>query len=327
MKLLAIRDLFRDYLKLEPQDSQQYLLIITSPTLLKLAFGIMVDAKVLRERKYYVMFFGTVQALSMVVVATCHERLTTMQTCAVLMANFFGQNFNDVVAESYLIQQARVDPQNGQLDLQSMRTMFTGVGIFVGSLSAAFATQYLTPYHIFSFTAVLALAITYSGFIANEELETNEFATMRDPLELELLDQSQDGEISFLQVMRLRWNRVLKNLEEPIVRRVFLYMLLVGFTPSFDSFQYFFVLDILQISKFLVAIAPIIAGAALIIAPPLFNRFLSANSYPSTFWMTQNISVISCIINMILAARLNAPLGEWSDLYFYFLGGSVADSI
>ena len=43
--------------------------------------------------------------------------------------------------------------------------------------------------------------------------------------------------------------------------------------------------------------------------------------------MTQNISVMSCIINMVLAARLNAPLGAWSDLYLYFLGGSVADSI
>lgn len=75
------------------------------------------------------------------------------------------------------------------------------------------------------------------------------------------------------------------------------------------------------------AIAPLIAGAALVVAPPLFNRFLSATSYPSTFWMTQNISVMSCIINMVLAARLNAPLGAWSDLYLYFLGGSVADSI
>lgn len=127
--------------------------------------------------------------------------------------------------------------------------------------------------------------------------------------------------------MRLRYNRVLKNLEEPIVRRVFLYLILVGFTPAFATFQYFFVLDTLHISKFTVAMAPIIGGAALIIAPPIFNRFLSANSYPSTFWMVQNIAVMSCIINMVLAARLNAPLGEWSDLYLYFLGGSVADSI
>lgn len=65
--------------------------------------------------------------------------------------------------------------------------------MFFGSLFAAFATQYFTPYHVFSFTAIIALVITYSGFIANEELETNEFATMRDPLELELLDRSQDG--------------------------------------------------------------------------------------------------------------------------------------
>lgn len=111
MKLLAIRDLFRDYMKLEPQDSQQYLLIITSPTLFKLAFGIMVDAKILANRKYYIMFFGAVQAVSMMIVATC--RLSLMQTCMVLMANFLGQNFNDVVAESYLIQQSRIDPRNG----------------------------------------------------------------------------------------------------------------------------------------------------------------------------------------------------------------------
>ena len=37
--------------------------------------------------------------------------------------------------------------------------------------------------------------------------------------------------------------------------------------------------------------------------------------------------MISCVVNLVLAARLNAPLGEWSDVYLYFLGGSVADSI
>ena len=78
----------------------------------------------------------------------------------------------------------------------------------------------------------------------------------------------------------------MKNLEEPIVRRVFLYLILHGFTPSFETFHYFWVLNCLKLSKFTVAIAPIIAGAALVIAPSIFNKYLSVKSYPTTFWMT-----------------------------------------
>ena len=122
--------------------------------------------------------------------------------------------------------------------------------------------------------------------MANDELETNEYATMRDPAELEELDNSQGGELTFYALMKLRYNRVMKNLEEPIVRRVFLYLILHGFTPSFETFHYFWVLNCLQLSKFIVAIAPILAGASLVIAPGIFNKFLSVKSYPTTFWMT-----------------------------------------
>ena len=104
MKLLAIRDMFRDYMKLEPQDAQQYQLIVTSPMLFKLIFGIIIDARLIYHRKIYIIFFGAVQALSMMTVAVGHNHLTTFQTCLFLMANFFGTNFNDVVAESLLIQ-------------------------------------------------------------------------------------------------------------------------------------------------------------------------------------------------------------------------------
>ena len=68
--------------------------------------------------------------------------------------------------------------------------MFTGIGLLLGSLFAAFATQFFTPYHVFFLSSLLSCLVTYSGLMANDELETNEYATMRDPLELEELDNS-----------------------------------------------------------------------------------------------------------------------------------------
>ena len=80
----------------------------------------------------------------------------------------------------------------------------------------------------------------------------NMLQCVRDPAEAELeeLDNSQGGELTFYALMKLRYNRVMKNLEEPIVRRVFLYLILHGFTPSFETFHYFWVLNCLHLSKF-----------------------------------------------------------------------------
>jgi hypothetical protein len=70
MKLLAINDLFKVYYKLEPSVSQTTLAFIGSPSSFKFLTGILIDAKFVSKRKYYLIFFSALQALMMLISAS-----------------------------------------------------------------------------------------------------------------------------------------------------------------------------------------------------------------------------------------------------------------
>lgn len=93
----------------------------------------------------------------------------------------------DTVIESFIVQQGRIDPENGQQDLQAYRLIFFGLGIMIGGTTSAFAEEYYTPYHVFFIMAIVNLIISGISLILSDDLETNAFATMIDPAEEEYI--------------------------------------------------------------------------------------------------------------------------------------------
>ena len=92
----------------------------------------------------------------------------------------FTNVFMDTVVESYIIQQARRDPENGQENLQTFRILFFGIGTIFGSVITAIATQYYTPYVCFVFVMIAPAIQVVIGVLITDELETNQYATMMD---------------------------------------------------------------------------------------------------------------------------------------------------
>ena len=87
------------------------------------------------------------------------------------------------------MEQARKDIKHGQEDIQSLRSVFMGVA---SPLSAIVATYFieigepLIPFYIvFIFICLQAL----QGFFISDEIETNQYATMKDK---ELLKYEQE---------------------------------------------------------------------------------------------------------------------------------------
>ena len=60
MKMLAFKDLLRHYCKVEPQLAQTYSTMAIFPQVLKLVFGIIIDAKLVSKRKYYLIAMGVI---------------------------------------------------------------------------------------------------------------------------------------------------------------------------------------------------------------------------------------------------------------------------
>ena len=65
MRGLAVKDLYKNYLHLQPSQSQRYQAYGNLPSLLKVFMGIFVDARLVSKRKYYLMGFGLVKAVIM----------------------------------------------------------------------------------------------------------------------------------------------------------------------------------------------------------------------------------------------------------------------
>ena len=92
---------------------QVYITIISIPGLFRIFYGAIVDSKIVKYRKYYLLFFGLLAFFTLMLVFTeiCNNQFST--TISLFVMNI-AATFLDVVIDSLIIEQARKDPSRGQ---------------------------------------------------------------------------------------------------------------------------------------------------------------------------------------------------------------------
>lgn len=115
MRILAAKDIMKTVYKVEPQTLQLKSSIMMAPWMLKIIYGIVVDSKIVKKRKYYLVFFGTLCTVTQAMVVTIQMKEDTFVSLLVLYN--FGAAILDAVIDSISVEQARKDPHNGQSDL------------------------------------------------------------------------------------------------------------------------------------------------------------------------------------------------------------------
>jgi hypothetical protein len=68
---------------------------------------------------------------------------------------------SDVVLDSLMVVQSRLDPKYGSEDLQSWSWFFCSFGGIFGSITAAFLTESYDPKYCFAISAALSFVIVY----------------------------------------------------------------------------------------------------------------------------------------------------------------------
>jgi hypothetical protein len=60
MRLLSMKDIFlnKDYFAVEPATAQAYQVVIMFPWMLKIIMSLAIDARLISNRKYYLVIFG-----------------------------------------------------------------------------------------------------------------------------------------------------------------------------------------------------------------------------------------------------------------------------
>ena len=138
MKMLANQKLYKDYYMLEPGQAQLFGSLAFIGGNLRIFCGFFIDSRILDKRKTILIIFGSLQLVTQALL-TFYEFEDASSVVICLCINHFALTFCDTTVESFIIQQARRDPEDGQQDLQAFRSFCFGLGTLTGCIIAAFA--------------------------------------------------------------------------------------------------------------------------------------------------------------------------------------------
>lgn len=178
---LSVRDLFKQYLNLEPNQSQFLQSIIALPWCFKIVYGLIADNLPIfgSHRKAYIILNGLIQCSVMGLLAMHFTSgtapgglgMNSMYITLLLTVNALNSAFFNVVVNALMVAQSRKDIKNGSSDLQVYAWSLVAIGGILGSIMSAFFTEYLTPRASFIFCLVLSLGITAGGVFINKGIE------------------------------------------------------------------------------------------------------------------------------------------------------------
>jgi hypothetical protein len=82
---------------------------------------------------------------------------------------------------------------------------------------------------------------------------------------------------------------VKQGVNEPLVKKFYLFLMLQGFTPSFPDFGYYYSIEELKITKLEISLSTSLVGVLVIIFPALFQKYLRSASFRKLFFTSQFI--------------------------------------
>jgi len=113
----------------------------------------------------------------------------------------------------------------------------------------------------------------------------------------------------------------------PEFRNVLIYLLLTGFLcPSFGSFGYYFMLDVVKISKFTIAMLGVIGFACVIAGSLLFNYCFKNSEIRTLSCYAFGIMILFFPLNWIFVTRQNVAYGL-PDMFVIIFSDVVSDTL
>ena len=114
LMMLALQDLFKNYYKLSPTESQFYITLIWLPWSLKFFYGITADSIPVfgSRKKGWIIIWGLIQTLLLTVTALVYIESIQVFVALICTVQIAGC-FMDVIVDSLMVMQARRDPLQG----------------------------------------------------------------------------------------------------------------------------------------------------------------------------------------------------------------------
>lgn len=179
MLRLSMQNIFKEKYHVEPSDLQKYSAAISSPIFFRVVFGIIIDAKIVSKRKYYVVMVNILAAIPVYLIAI--EKCSSPAIMALYLFLFsIGHQILEAVVSSISVEQARKDIECGQEDIQSLRSLFMGIGFPLGSVIATYTIEIGRPLIPFLLVFAFSLLMAAQALFLSDDIENNQYATIKD---------------------------------------------------------------------------------------------------------------------------------------------------
>jgi len=213
-----------------------------------------------------------------------------------------------------MVTSARKDPKSGAEELQSFSWTALAIGGLVGSITAAYLTEVYEPRHCFLVASAFGLVLLITA--------------IRLPIEAEQIEPSNgvaEGP-GFWADLKHNMREVGEVFKLKEFRNINIYIILAGVVrPSFDSFEYFFYMDILNISMWTYSMLGVMSFGAMLIGTQIYSIWFCGFEYRTMIIIDALISMLIQPMKYILVFRLNIKWGL-PDLALIMFSSTVMEA-
>jgi folate/biopterin transporter len=166
---LAVSFFLKDELHLSPVEVSALLGIVALPWMIKPLFGFISDGLPIfgYRRRPYLVLSGILGAVAWVSLSTLAYS-TWAATIAIALSSLSAA-FNDVIADSLVVERARVESQAQIGSIQSLCWGTTALGGLITAYFSGLLLEYFTTRTVFLVTAIFPLIISLVAWFINEK--------------------------------------------------------------------------------------------------------------------------------------------------------------
>ena len=337
---LAVKDYYKAYLGLDPGEMAIYISIIHIPWSFKILYGLISDNVPLcgTRRKSYLCIMGVIQFLALFSLYA-FEFDDPLVVAIILALASLSEAFTNVVSDAIMVIQSRRDPNFGSQDFITLMWLTVGVGGAFGCVIGGAMTEYTHPKWSFYLYSFFGIIISFAACFLTKDSERD--AKVRRPTDSEASSELLDYEAEQRTLMIKNGDdpELVKNRRIPkrkgfwynlklnciqigraltmreIFQIVIFFVSLAILNPSFSEFSYFFLLNVIGISKFMFSLLVLIGQICHIFGALIYKAFCR-NVDTRTMVLASFITTsLSALLNFFFAKRWNVDWGI-PDLVF-----------
>ncbi|MEL6136300.1 MAG: folate/biopterin family MFS transporter [Cyanobacteria bacterium J06628_6] len=297
---LAISFFLKDELSLSPAEVAALTGIASLPWTIKPVFGFLSDGLPLfgYRRRPYLILSGLLGTLAWLLLATVID--TGAGATAMILLSSVSVAIADVIADSLVVERARVESQAEAGTLQSLSWGASAFGGLLTAYLGGLLLEFTSTRTVFGITALFPLIVSGVAWLITEN-------PVKDDTGLQIVTGQ------------------LKQLKAAISQRAIwmpaLFLFLWQATPTADAAFFFFTTNELHFEPEFLGRVRLITSIAALVGIWIFQRFLKTVPFRTIFGWSTVLSAVFGMSTLLLVTHLNRGLGI--DDHWFSLGDSA----